>query len=474
MSWRIVSRWIPLLVFVSLCSASMRPAVAQGPPEIVWMTRHHTTWVNALRFTADGSLLASGGEEGRAKVWQVSDGVLLRDFNTGTAVRGLDIAPDGSTLTNVLFERTVQFWNLGDGSQLASFLGHSAYMYAVRYLPDGSLVVTGGTDGLMKFWQIPDTTPVRIISSPEWVRCIAISPDGQFIASGGQNGGIRIWRLSDGVLLRTMTGHTSGITALDFSPDGLLLASSSFDNTIRLWQVSDGAQVRALVGHTNWVYGVAFSPDGQILVSGGRDGTVRLWSVSDGTQLRRYDQETSAAVYSVAFSPDGETFAYGGSDGRVVLARNPFALPKVSGSILLGDYEGALPTTVTFELREPGQTTPLQNVEVTIGANGTFVFTAPRRGAFDLSLKWRHWLRRTVAVDTSGGNVGDLRIELLNGDVDGDNEVTLYDFGALADAIGAVPGDSNWNAEADLDGDEEVTLFDFGVLVENFGLQGDP
>jgi hypothetical protein len=39
--------------------------------------------------------------------------------------------------------------------------------------------------------------------------------------------------------------------------------------------------------------------------------------------------------------------------------------------------------------------------------------------------------------------------------------------------LGVVPGDSNWNPDADLDGDAEVTLFDFGVLVKNFGETGE-
>ncbi len=473
MSWRFVSRFTCVIAFAVPWFTGGGALYAQGPPDIVWMTRHHTTWVNALSFTADGGMLATGGEDARAKVWRASDGALLRDFSTGIAVRGLSIAPNGSTVTTVLFERTVQFWSVTEGNLIASFLGHSAYMYAARYLPDGSLVATGGTDGLIKFWRIPDNTPVRTISGPEWIRCIAFSPDGSLVASGGQNGGIRIWRLSDGALLRTMTGHTSGITAVDFSPDGTMLASSSFDNTVRLWRVSDGALLRTITGHTNWVYGVAFSPDGETLVSGGRDSTVRLWRVSDGSQLARYGQETSAVVYSVAFSPDGETFAYGGSDGRVVVARNPFAMPRVSGTLTLRDFNGALPASVVFELREPGQTVPFHTVSVAVGAGGAFRLTAPRRGAFDLSVKVSHWLRRTVSVDTSAGSVSGLSLELINGDVDGDNEVTLFDFGALVTAFGSMPGDGNWNADADLDGDEEVTLFDFGILVQNFGALGD-
>ena len=58
-------------------------------------------------------------------------------------------------------------------------------------------------------------------------------------------------------------------------------------------------------------------------------------------------------------------------------------------------------------------------------------------------------------------------------DVDGDNEVTLFDFGELVAAFGTVAGDSAWNADADLDGDGEVSLFDFGVLVRSFGSVGD-
>ena len=60
-----------------------------------------------------------------------------------------------------------------------------------------------------------------------------------------------------------------------------------------------------------------------------------------------------------------------------------------------------------------------------------------------------------------------------NGDCDGDNEVTSFDFGIIVSAFGSVPEDENWNPRADLDGDGEVTLFDFGILSRNFGLIGD-
>lgn len=77
------------------------------------------------------------------------------------------------------------------------------------------------------------------------------------------------------------------------------------------------------------------------------------------------------------------------------------------------------------------------------------------------------------AVQVPGDWPAEVNVELQNGDIDCDNEVTLFDFGALVAAFGSIPGDANWNHDADLDGDEEVTLFDFGILVRNFAKVGD-
>ncbi|GIV14808.1 MAG: hypothetical protein KatS3mg022_0243 [Armatimonadota bacterium] len=66
----------------------------------------------------------------------------------------------------------------------------------------------------------------------------------------------------------------------------------------------------------------------------------------------------------------------------------------------------------------------------------------------------------------------DLHFTLLNGDCDGDNEVTLFDFGIVVNAMGATLNDPNWDPRADLDGDLEVTLLDYGIVVRNFGAVG--
>lgn len=160
-------------------------------------------------------------------------------------------------------------------------------------------------------------------------------------------------------------------------------------------------------------------------------------------------------------------------NGRYTIAASGTANYRtVSGTVMLGDYtapSGGL--NIPIEIRIPGETTPLETHVVALNDIGEYQFQTALWGTFDFSAKVSHWLRQTVAgVSLEKGAQVDFA--LTNGDIDGDNEVTLFDFGALVAAFGSVPGDSGWNPDADLDGDEEVTLFDFGVLVRNFGAVG--
>jgi hypothetical protein len=119
-------------------------------------------------------------------------------------------------------------------------------------------------------WAIAQTTFGQERPDIVWMRgthldnvnCVAYSPDGSLIASASRDDTVRLWRVSDGVLLRTLTGHTSAVKSVAFSPDGSLIASASIDATIRLWRVSDGVSLRTLTGRTPTFRVGLSDPDG--------------------------------------------------------------------------------------------------------------------------------------------------------------------------------------------------------------------
>jgi photosystem II stability/assembly factor-like uncharacterized protein len=162
---------------------------------------------------------------------------------------------------------------------------------------------------------------------------------------------------------------------------------------------------------------------------------------------------------SAAFAGDS---VYMSSVGNATLS----GYVEVEALVNLREYIGPvmnLPADVVID--RDGKLERLKEV-----LDGKGAFRLRLTGSADLLVKVTHWLRQRVHVKLPG--TAQVAFSLINGDVDEDNEVTLFDFGMLVAAFGSGPNDKNWNPNADLDGDEEVTLFDFGILVKNFGLVG--
>jgi plastocyanin len=159
----------------------------------------------------------------------------------------------------------------------------------------------------------------------------------------------------------------------------------------------------------------------------------------------------------------------GGMSGTVTVLP-----PSVTGTITLQNFSGAMPA-VTIEVRNPGSTTALNTYNVTPASDGTFTFPAPSTGTYDIAFKASHWLRKVVAnVAVTSNGASGLTPSLKNGDVNGDNVISLGDFTQLRTAFGSTSTDPNWNPNADLNGDGAVSLSDFTILRANFGQAGDP
>jgi WD40 repeat protein len=131
---------------------------------------------------------------------------------------------------------------VASGRELHTLRGHSAWVNAVAFSPDGQVLASGS--GL-----IP-----RVMHGPR----MRPQPDANTV---------KLWDVDTGRELRALTGHADHVNALAFSPDGALLASASGDGTVKLWEWTSGRELRTLAGHDRAVNGLAFSPDGRTLVS---------------------------------------------------------------------------------------------------------------------------------------------------------------------------------------------------------------
>jgi len=146
----------------------------------------------------------------------------------------------------------------------------------------------------------------------------------------------------------------------------------------------------------------------------------------------------------------------------------------LSGIVTLNDYiPTQFPSQPLVVEWLNAQSRVIRRQQVTAAPNGGFSTWCPFPfGPARVRIKVSHWLAKAIPVNTATGNP-NLSVSLINGDCDGDNEITIFDYIEISNAFDTEPTASNWNPNADLDGDRAVTIFDYIILSQNFGLQGD-
>jgi WD40 repeat protein len=71
----------------------------------------------------------------------------------------------------------------------------------------------------------------------DWITAVAFSPDGKYLASGSRDNTVKLWSVELQKEVSTLRGHRYEVSSVAFSPDGKYLASGSGDATIKLWNV---------------------------------------------------------------------------------------------------------------------------------------------------------------------------------------------------------------------------------------------
>jgi WD40 repeat protein len=200
--------------------------------------------VDAVAFSRDGTLLASGGRDPIASIWDVAT-----------------------------------------GRELHRLIGHEGEgVYGLAFSANNRMLATAAarSDEII-VWDVATGKKIRQIAGGGELPTLCFSPDGTVLATASSGGPVHVFDPSTGRELRPLQGLHNGARQLVFSPDGLYLAAGGGENdpghAVHVWEVATGQEVLTLDGHRGQVCSIAFSADGKTLATGGMDSTILIWDV---------------------------------------------------------------------------------------------------------------------------------------------------------------------------------------------------
>lgn len=245
--------------------------------------RDHTGGVASLAFSPDGSLLASVDVIGTLRLWEVTTGQLSQApiENGADLILKLEFSPEGKLLSR-LADGAIALFDpkSGQTAPLSPSLEGDLTTARALFGPRGLQIVVGGGDRSVAFWR--EGGSVQGIGRQQSdVTSVALSPDGSMGISGGIDGDLKFWRTTTGEVITFATegvrGHQRTVGDLAFNADGSLFVSAGWDGTVRMWNL-DGFQLNdAMTGTPDRFTAVAFSPTSSKFAAGGNDGSITVW-----------------------------------------------------------------------------------------------------------------------------------------------------------------------------------------------------
>jgi len=314
--------------------------------------------ISSVRFNSSGDWIVLGCPDlGQLLVWEwQSETYVMKQQGHGSSMSCLVYSPDGSLVATGGEDTKIKIWNCSTGFCFVTFSEHESSVTGLAFTPNGKVVISSSLDGTVRAFDMTRYRNFKTLTTPRPVQlnCVSVDSSGDLIAAGGLDVfEVYLWSLTTGRLVEVLAGHEGPVGGIAFStsPTSTQLATVSWDKTLRIWDAVGSSATKEAIALGSDGLALAWRPDGQMVSVATLTGQVVTFDTRTGTQVGTIDgrrdlgsgkgdldkisakkKREAAHFSSLCYSADGSTILAGGQSKHICIYH-------VGESLLLKKFE---------------------------------------------------------------------------------------------------------------------------------------
>ncbi len=270
-------------------------------------------------FSSDRKLYLSMLMEGDVLVWdlrekKISFAIQEHDFS----VSGLALAADGELLVTGGSDTTVRFWNAKTGDFVHPSAGHRNMVTTLAFSADGERILSGGYAGRTILWDAEKGRAVHEFAAGDQrdaIAGVAILKSGGLFSLDGA-GRVRVRDVESGKIARkgSLDEKAPRIASFSRSRSSSRVVTGHYGSAAKVWDIETGQLVKSLSLKTESVSAVALSPDGKTVALAREEGGAWAVDVETGKGVMKLADDDETEIDAVAFIDDTTVVAVDGDD----------------------------------------------------------------------------------------------------------------------------------------------------------------
>ncbi|KAJ2162696.1 hypothetical protein GGF46_000421 [Coemansia sp. RSA 552] len=279
--------------------------------------------LHSIALSANGELLAAGGQSTTVKVFDAETGESV--FSLTGCLKGVnhvEISSDNTMLLAASSDHTARIWKLDTGRHWKSLTGHIGSVMTAKFNHDASRVFTYSQDRTVKVWDTHRGLCIKTLFTVSSCHDFdLLDSAGSRIVTAHMDNAIRIWDTATGKRVHEATIHKEQVMSVWASRTGTHILTNSYDGTLKFVDADtlEVVTVMSAPGYRpsrNWAR-ASLSPDERYAMAGSIDGKLFVWDVNSGDLVRSLDIHKSA-VCDALWHPTGAR-VYSAEKSRYIL-----------------------------------------------------------------------------------------------------------------------------------------------------------